>query len=345
MPVVDARFQKHFHVYESHRNSFEDSAPITLEFGMMRHSLQRVKKCPQHGFWGNYRVRAREGATDPEASSINSGGITSNPLLHFGRFFAPMSSQPHQPRLIPVLDVMNGRVVRAVGGQRDKYRPICCRLTGSCDPTAIARGLLGGAEADELYVADLDAITTTVAVSSAARQLLATCTVPVWLDAGIGRTDVLDFPEASNLRPVVGFETCRVWQILLETLIEPLQRRVGFSIDLRDGRLLGDWRGWGLKNDRDVLGLTRRVVEMGVGTLIVLDLARVGTGTGTGTEPLLRDIRAEFPQVDLIAGGGVRTWEDVERLGEAGASGVLVASALHDGSIRFPRPGSGARHP
>ena len=76
---------------------------------------------------------------------------------------------------------------------------------------------------------------------------------------------------------------------------------------------------------------------MGVRALIVLDLARVGTGTGTGTEPLLRAIRDEFPGVDLIAGGGVRTWADVDRLSEAGASGVLVASAIHDGTLRVPR--------
>jgi hypothetical protein len=36
---MDARFEKNFHVYESHSNSFEDSA-ITLEFGMMCHIPQ-----------------------------------------------------------------------------------------------------------------------------------------------------------------------------------------------------------------------------------------------------------------------------------------------------------------
>jgi hypothetical protein len=35
--VVDARFEEHFHVYESHGNSFEDSAPITLRVNMIRH--------------------------------------------------------------------------------------------------------------------------------------------------------------------------------------------------------------------------------------------------------------------------------------------------------------------
>lgn len=241
-----------------------------------------------------------------------------------------------RPRLIPVLDVMNGAVVRAVGGDRKSYRPVRSALVTDPDPVGVARALLRSAGAGELYVADLDVLTGAGHVSPATQELIEACGVPVWLDAGIGRTDVLDWPRHPNLRPVVGFETCRVPEILTETLLEPLRRPVAFSLDLRHGQLLGDWKAWGLENDRDALALARRVIGTGVGALIVLDLARVGTGTGAGTDDLLRAIRAEFPDIDLIAGGGVRTWADVERLGEAGATGVLVASALHDGTLIVP---------
>jgi phosphoribosylformimino-5-aminoimidazole carboxamide ribotide isomerase len=250
-----------------------------------------------------------------------------------------MSAQHQLPRLIPVLDVMNGQVVHAVGGVRENYQPIACPFTGSCKPFDVAIALLQLAGAKELYVADLDAITGEPVVSSTTRHLLEWCRVPTWLDAGIGHASILDFPDVPHLRPVVGFETCWVPEILIGTLsdAEALRRPVAFSLDLKGGRLLENWQGWALKDDCDVMALTRRVIGMGVRTLIVLDLARVGTGTGAGTEPLLREIRDEFPDIDLIAGGGVRTWADVERLGEAGATGVLVASALHDGTLKVPR--------
>ncbi|MDY3551749.1 HisA/HisF-related TIM barrel protein [Gemmata sp. JC717] len=249
-----------------------------------------------------------------------------------------MSDPPQRPRLIPVLDVMNGVVVRAVGGDRNNYRPVRSPLTSSTVPTDIAQALLRSVGADELYIADLDAITGSSCVTPSVEALMGACAVPVWLDAGTGRRDVLDWPPHPNLRPVVGFETCRVPEVLAEALLEPRQRPVAFSLDLRNGQLLGNWRAWGLAGDRDALALTRRVVDMGVRTLIVLDLARVGTGTGTGTDELVRAIRAEFSDLDLIAGGGVRTWSDVERLGEAGATGVLVASALHEGTLVLPSP-------
>lgn len=245
-----------------------------------------------------------------------------------------MSGERKTPRLIPVLDVMNGRAVRAGGGRRENYQPIACPFTSSLKASDVASAVLQMSKANELYVADLDAITKQRIISPAVCSLLNHCDVPIWLDAGIGRTNVLDFPPNANLRPVVGSETCRVPEVLLETLLEPLRRPVAFSIDLKGGRLLGNWQSWGLDGPLDTLSLARRVVGMGVKTLIVLDLARVGTGSGAGTEPLLRAIQNEFPDIDLIAGGGVRTWEDVERLGEAGATGVLVASALHDGTLR-----------
>lgn len=249
-----------------------------------------------------------------------------------------MSLECSHPRLIPVLDVKSGRVVRAVGGRRDEYQPIKCPLSGSSMPTNIADTLSYLAGADEPYVADLDAIRAGGGISRAVKLLLEARTTPMWLDAGIGpRLRVRDLPAFPHLRPVVGSETCDSPNILRDALAEAGDRPVAFSIDLKAGQLLGNWRNWGLDGEGDAFALVRRVIGMGIRTLIVLDLARVGTGTGTGTEPLLRAIRAGFPEVDLIAGGGVRTWADVDRLGESGATGVLVASALHDGTIKSPR--------
>lgn len=237
------------------------------------------------------------------------------------------------PRLIPVLDVMNGQVVRAVGGRRERYEPVRCPLTGSGKPYDLASARIQKAEATELYIADLDAILGKPRVSRAVLSILEMIPLPVWLDAGIGRKlNISDLPDFPHLRPVIGSETCGSPELLARSLRETT-RPCAFSIDLNDGRLIGDCQAWGLEGNRDVLSLARRAIGMGVRTIIVIDLARVGTGTGCGTENLLRAIRAEFPETELIAGGGIRTRDDVHRLGEAGADAVLVASALHDGTL------------
>jgi phosphoribosylformimino-5-aminoimidazole carboxamide ribotide isomerase len=44
-------------------------------------------------------------------------------------------------------------------------------------------------------------------------------------------------------------------------------------------------------------------------------------------------VRASAPDLTLIAGGGVRGWDDLVWLAKAGCSGALVGTAVHDGSI------------
>ena len=61
-------------------------------------------------------------------------------------------------RVVAVLDLMGGKVVRGVGGRRSEYRPVVSRLTTSCDPVAVAEAFRQQLGIDELYLADLDAI-------------------------------------------------------------------------------------------------------------------------------------------------------------------------------------------
>src|SRR5688572_14665659 len=129
-----------------------------------------------------------------------------------------MPERPPHPRLIPVLDVMRGRVVRAVGGRREEYRPVESRLTLSTHPTKVAFELACYTGANELYLADLDALRGGAGLSASVVHLLRHFHSTVWLDAGIGRTPVRDIPALPHLRPVVGFETCRDPEVLTEAL-------------------------------------------------------------------------------------------------------------------------------
>ena len=66
--------------------------------------------------------------------------------------------------------------------------------------------------------------------------------------------------------------------------------------------------------------------------VIVLDLARVGSGMGPDIA-LIAELHAAFPGLELLAGGGVRDAGDLRALADAGAAGALVATALHRGVI------------
>ena len=61
-------------------------------------------------------------------------------------------------RIIPVLDLKGGEVVRAEKGRRDLYRPIVTPLCDGSDPVAVAEGLRTLFPFPVFYIADLDAI-------------------------------------------------------------------------------------------------------------------------------------------------------------------------------------------
>jgi phosphoribosylformimino-5-aminoimidazole carboxamide ribotide isomerase len=70
---------------------------------------------------------------------------------------------------------------------------------------------------------------------------------------------------------------------------------------------------------------------MGVSGVIVLDLARVGSGEGVNVDFLKKVL--EDISIDVYVGGGVRDIKDLVELKNLGVSGVLVATALHSGKI------------
>jgi phosphoribosylformimino-5-aminoimidazole carboxamide ribotide isomerase len=69
-----------------------------------------------------------------------------------------------------------------------------------------------------------------------------------------------------------------------------------------------------------------------VPTLIVLDLARVGTEGGLDLG-LIEALRRRYPESRLLVGGGVQGRRDLERLRDTGCDGALVASAIHAGTV------------
>ena len=61
-------------------------------------------------------------------------------------------------RVIAVLDIMGGVVVRGIAGRRSEYRPIRSSLCSSSEPAAVARAIVERFGLQEFYIADLDAI-------------------------------------------------------------------------------------------------------------------------------------------------------------------------------------------
>jgi phosphoribosylformimino-5-aminoimidazole carboxamide ribotide isomerase len=130
---------------------------------------------------------------------------------------------------------------------------------------------------------------------------------------------------------IVGLETLPSFDVLSAVCGAVGKHRVAFSLDLREGEPIVT-NGIRLDAARSPEEIATRAALAGVGALIVIDLARVGTGRGIDSDLLAR-IRSATPGLNLVAGGGVRGWDDLVRVAKAGCNAALVATALHDGRI------------
>ena len=233
--------------------------------------------------------------------------------------------------IIGVIDLLSGQAVHARGGRRDEYAPVAAAagVTIAGDAAALARLYVQRLDVSELYVADLDAIAGR-ALQDPLIAAVAATGAPLWLDAGI--TSVEQARHALALgasRLVIGLETLRSYDDLAAICAAAGGDAVALSIDLRNGLPI---RAAGTDVDERPEEIAVRAVRAGVGALIVLDLARVGTLDGPDV-PLIAAVRRAALGAMLLAAGGVRDPEDLDRLADAGCDGALVATALHEGRI------------
>jgi len=242
--------------------------------------------------------------------------------------------------IIPVLDLARGVAVWAQAGDRAHYEPAASALLPERDGDAVAlmhafRRRLG---ATSCYVADLDAIQGGPVQRAMLRelaQLEAGFSGAILVDAGAHTPEsTFEVLSCGASQVVIGLETLRAFADLAAIVRVVGEARTVFSVDLRLGSpilhpAMQDVAG---ACPPDAMSVTTRAVDAGVSALLVLDLARIGTGCGTDLG-LLEELRKRFPSVRLLAGGGVLARRDLERMRDAGCDGALVASAIHAGAI------------
>lgn len=227
-------------------------------------------------------------------------------------------------QIIPVIDVLGGTAVRAVRGERSRYRPLESQLCSGSDPVDAARALLDYCGAAVLYVADLDGIMH----GAPQRDLLARLAgalpgVELWLDAGFAdphAASALLAPlresgaaRRAAITPVFGSESLR------PGAMAHLPSNALLSLDRRHDTPLGDPHCW-----TDTSHWPAR--------LIVMTLERVGSFDGPALDTIA-EVRERAGQRQIIGAGGIRNADDLQAAAASGATAWLVASALHERCI------------
>ena len=216
---------------------------------------------------------------------------------------------------IPVIDLMGGEVVHARKGDRGSYRPLQSPLSPTSDAVDVVGGLLALYPFRTLYVADLDAIQGNRDNCSALRRIRAEFpALRMWVDNGAADSAALEALIGADLgTPVIGSETQRNNALIAQ---HSGSRRIVLSLD---------FRGDAFQGPSEILADPALWPQR----IIVMTLARVGSGAGPDLKRF-GAIRSIAGGREIYAAGGVRDAADLSALKAAGASGALIATALHE---------------
>jgi phosphoribosylformimino-5-aminoimidazole carboxamide ribotide isomerase len=220
--------------------------------------------------------------------------------------------------IIPVIDVLGGKVVHARGGVRSQYPLLQSVLTLHCEPIQVIIDMLAWQPFSTIYIADLDAILEKKQNTALYKTLAeyfphVTFLLDAGIDSKVSWQQFLDYP---NIKPVIGSETLVDIRWLSDSGV---QQKSILSLDFHNGQFLGDQQ---LLQQPDVWAEN----------IIAMNIDHIGGDSGPDFE-LLASLQRQVINSQIIAAGGVRSEQDIVDLESRGIERVLVASALHDGRI------------
>jgi phosphoribosylformimino-5-aminoimidazole carboxamide ribotide isomerase len=238
------------------------------------------------------------------------------------QFHSRISRERVPVRVIPAVDLRDGRCVQLIGGSYDRE---AIRLD---NPVAVAECWAeSGFRA--LHVVDLDAATGRGSNRDVILQILEKTGCEKQIGGGIRTTeDVADLLAAGADRVVVGTRALEDPYWLAEVAAQNPERLI-VAMDIRDRVVVT--RGWSVNYNRDYRDVINDLCNLPLGGLLVTAVHREGLMNGTDL-PLMRDVvgRSTLP---IQASGGIATVEDLRALTSAGVADVRVGMALYTGVL------------
>ena len=106
--------------------------------------------------------------------------------------------------------------------------------------------------------------------------------------------------------------------------------KIILGADVKDEKIAVS--GWTESSEKDLFPFLDDYIKKGINKVICTDISKDGMLLGPSTE-LYKKILKSFPELYLVASGGVSSLKDLEDLSEAGLPAVIFGKAIYEGKI------------
>lgn len=227
--------------------------------------------------------------------------------------------------LIPAIDIINGQCVRLTKGDYDQKKVY------NDDPAAVAKEFeqLGFRR---LHIVDLDGAKSKHIVNDAVLRSITTETKLI-VDFGGGiktEEDIEKAFEAGASMVTVGSIAVTKPALFIQWIDKYGADKMILGADVRNGMI--SINGWKEDSEEELLPFLKKYIDAGVKNVLCTEISKDGTLQGPAVT-LYKEVMKAYPQLHLIASGGVSQKEDIEELEREGIPAVVFGKAIYEGRI------------
>ncbi len=229
--------------------------------------------------------------------------------------------------IIPAIDIIDGFCVRLTRGDFDQ------KIIYSESPVDVAKKF-EDAGIRRLHLVDLDGAKSGKLVNLEVLKKIASST-SLQIDFGGGIKTAEDIQmvfDAGAEWATIGSMAVKNPILFQEWLDLFGSNKILLGADVKNEMLVIN--GWLHQTEINLFDFIEEKTKQGVNRLFCTDVAMDGLLQGPAVD-LYKKIKSRFPELFLIASGGVSGIEDVEALEQAGCEAVIIGKAIYEGRISF----------
>jgi len=228
--------------------------------------------------------------------------------------------------LIPAIDIIDGKCVRLTKGDYDQKKVY------NENPVEVAQHFesLGF---KRLHVVDLDGAKSKHIVNDdVLRAITAATSLVVDFGGGIKtEEDIEKAFDAGAAMVTVGSIAVTNPQLFLNWIEQYGAERLILGADVRNGKI--SINGWKEDSSEDLLPFLKQYTDKGVRNVLCTEISKDGTLQGPAID-LYQQIMKAYPDMHLIASGGVSCNDDIRALETADIPAVVFGKAFYEGKIK-----------
>lgn len=228
--------------------------------------------------------------------------------------------------LIPAIDIIDGQCVRLTQGDYSQKTVYGSPLDMSKQFEHIGF--------KRLHVVDLDGAKSRHIVNNAVLHEITTLTkLAVDFGGGIKTDEDLQVAFDNGAQMVtVGSIAVTHPDLFLGWVSQYGADHFILGADVRNGKI--SINGWKDDSEEDLLPFLEKYIRAGVRNVLCTEISKDGTLSGPAIELYTRVMQA-YPELHLIASGGVSSIEDIKSLDAAGIPAVVFGKAIYEGKINL----------